>query len=497
MNRKSTEVTKDPKSVSDRANILALGVLAFFSFCHYGIVTWLSPSFEYYQPNTQRPLLLVLALFGGLFFLYLLAIRFAARANQDKQLIWMVVGSAVIFRVIVLFSTPIQEVDIYRYVWDGIVCAQVISPFRFPPAQVNAAVETEGFAFGNGDRDLRTLVKLAKKNPAIRETLKRVHFGRLPTVYPPVSQAVFAMAALTTPDDSSLTTRLRLMKVWLIGFDLATLFLVIKLLSLCRLPVGLSLIYAWCPLLMKEIANSGHLDTIAVFLTTLFVYGLVRLLKRTSEVGNLDGGREISKRGLTRSLALLGFVLATAVGAKLYPIVLMPLFFLFVFSRFGWRNLIVPGFVFSISTLIFIWPMLPSGTEVSLNSAPRSEQNVLANHKQVVGRSDPSLGIQEFLKTWEINDLIFMVIVENLKPAEQHPGNRHVWFSVFPDQMRESTIDFTESSLESIFKSQANGKPPVFQKYQLPFFVTPIGDHGVFSLPLYRNWFEAVETRRQ
>ena len=32
------------------------------------------------------------------------------------------------------------------------------------------------------------------------------------------------------------------------------------------------MIYAWCPLVIKEIANSGHLDALAYFLATLAIY---------------------------------------------------------------------------------------------------------------------------------------------------------------------------------------------------------------------------------
>jgi hypothetical protein len=36
--------------------------------------------------------------------------------------------------------------------------------------------------------------------------------------------------------------------------------------------LGWSLAYAWCPLAVKEVANTGHLDSIPVFLTVLAVH---------------------------------------------------------------------------------------------------------------------------------------------------------------------------------------------------------------------------------
>ncbi len=121
-------------------------------------------------------------------------------------------------------------------------------------------------------------MNLLDDQPVLADILERIHYGDLPTVYPPVSQLVFAAATLTTPNSVSATGRVGVMKVWLIGFDLATLLVVVSLLRLCRQPIALCLIYGWCPLLLKEVANSGHLDAIAVFLTTLAVYLGARLL---------------------------------------------------------------------------------------------------------------------------------------------------------------------------------------------------------------------------
>jgi len=48
----------------------------------------------------------------------------------------VIVVFAVAFRVLLLFSEPIQEVDAYQYLWDGQAAAAGINPFRFSPQQV-------------------------------------------------------------------------------------------------------------------------------------------------------------------------------------------------------------------------------------------------------------------------------------------------------------------------------------------------------------------------
>src|SRR5262249_37420057 len=161
-------------------------------------------------------------------------------------------------------------------------------------------------------------VALRDGPPAMRAILERIHFAELATIYPPASQAVFALANLATPADASVPLRMTLMKAWFVGFDLATLALVIGLLKFTGRPIGWSVAYGWCPLVLKEVANSGHLDAMAVFLTTLAVsLAVMSLFTRP-----VDGGAESEGSRSARWLAIAAaLVLALAVGAKIYPII--------------------------------------------------------------------------------------------------------------------------------------------------------------------------------
>ena len=87
---------------------------------------------------------------------------------------------------------------------------------------------------------------------------------------------MFAFGSIVTPPGTGVYARLVMMKSCFLLFDLGTLFVVIGLLRLVRRHVGWSLVYGWCPLVMKEIANSGHLDAVAIFLATSAVYVAVR-----------------------------------------------------------------------------------------------------------------------------------------------------------------------------------------------------------------------------
>ena len=471
-------------------NLAVLALLAAVSCGLYFAVAVLSLRFQHKTPATERPIVPVMLLLCAAFAIYLIAIRFAARARQDRSLVAVVLGSAIAFRIILLPSTPIQEIDIYRYLWDGAVLHAGVSPFRYSPQQVREASIDDPLP-----SDLERLVRLRDTEPALQTVLERIHYGQLPTVYPPVSQLAFAAAAWTTPDEATVALRIAVMKTWMIAWDLATLVLVIRLLLLVRRPIGLSLIYGWCPLLIKEVANSGHLDALAVFLTTLSAYLLVRLgttrecrVVRSRWGPSLNPGEGSDDRppgpsprlwachpraalascGVLRPGARAwtagppvvalsaAVVLALAVGAKLYPIILAPLWAVGVALRLGWRWSVATLLVFAVTTSLVLWPMVPAelvarsaqqgagqggvapeGTPAESDPSPADDTGSPSATPYL---QDPSLGLKTFLRRWEMNEFLFLLVFENLKPAPAIKTNETAWFSVLPERFREPAI---------------------------------------------------------
>ncbi|WP_417748378.1 hypothetical protein [Rosistilla oblonga] len=417
----------------------SLAVLAIVSIGLYAAIAWLSWQFDYHAAGVDRPILAVLGLFAVAFALYLIAIRIAAAGSGNLKL---VVVAAIGFRIVMLFSLPIQEVDIYRYLWDGAVSVSGVSPYQYSPQQVqDAAFST------TDDPELQRLIAVLDREPPLAEILARVHFPELPTIYPPTSQVVFAASEITTPAGASLLARLFIMKAWLIGFDIATLLVVIGLLRARGRSADLCVIYAWCPLLMKEVAGSGHLDAVAVFFTALSIYLAVRLLKRdAATVKPSDLG-----------LAGVAITLALAIGAKLYPVVLAPLMVLVVARRFGWQHLLMPGAVLAVGTLLLLWPMMPRDAEVAepiVSPVAENSGGSMPEPIEVISiappsppATDPSLGVATFLKRWEMNDFLFLILIENLKPTSELPADRVAWFSIVPDAVRESVRETAQQSM--------------------------------------------------
>lgn len=316
-------------------------------------------------------------------------------------------GVGLAMRLAVLPSLPVQEVDIYRYLWDGNVLASGVSPFRFAPSEVVGHKSDSAAAKPLADVNLQHLSDLVEHDPPLAEILRRVHYPELPTVYPPVSQAVFSLTALMTPAKSSVWRRVVLMKSVLVGFDLGMMLLLWKICLLVGKHPAWTVIYGWSPLVLKEFANSGHLDSIALFFLVAAIWTM--LLSRGASLG--------------RYAALSAVTLGLGVGAKLFPIVLLPVFTAFVLRRSGLRWAVGWFTLAAASSILALSPMI------------------------IFERSPASLtGITVFLSRWEMNDLIFMIIAENLRPEGNVPGQPSLWFVVVPDELRKAA----ESLMTSI-----------------------------------------------
>lgn len=410
-----------------------LALLGFVSWLMYLVIA-LSAQSLHEEGSGSHSLLPLLTLFGLAFGCYLAAIRVARRAPRDRRLLATIIVFGVAFRGALLLSDPIEEIDLYRYLWDGAVTRQGVSPFRHSPQQVLASSSADDLP-----DDLARLVALRDSSPELMAILQRVHFGELPTIYPPVSQAVFALAASITPANSSLWTRMTVMKAWFVGFDLATLLLVVRLLRLTDRPVGWAVAYAWCPLLIKEIANSGHLDSLAVFLTTLSLWLAVRVL--------FQPGTAASNRWAATASSL---VLALAVGAKLYPLILAPLVFWSFIRRFGGRAMIGPTVVFVAVTACLAWPMWPAQQTVATTTETLDPAQVMIPSPEVAPvpppevsaqPRDPSQSLRAFLSRWEMNDFLFLLVMENLRPTAHLPKGEVAWFSVVPESWRTAPVE--------------------------------------------------------
>ncbi len=395
----------------------------------YASVACLSFRFDFTSDCLQRPIPLVLALLAVAFGLHLWSLRQVLRSANQASLTRGILLGAILYRVILLPSLPIQEVDIYRYLWDGAVVADGGNPYRFSPQQVLSTSP------GNDSTHrLKSLVDLQARSAACAETLRRVHYGELITVYPPVSQAVFGAAAFVLPDGASLFQRVVAMKVMLTLFDLLTVWLLLGILRRVGFHAGWAILYAWSPLVLKEFANSGHLDSIAVCLTTGAVLSQLRANR-----GDTTGSRWSWS-------ALSAVLLGLGVGAKLYPVVLIPVLALWTVRNLGWRTGLVYSLIAILSGIVSLGPMLltePAVISWNQDSPPPTSNG------QPVDEVRAGSGLATFLSRWEINDLCFLVVVENLRPdPASTPPTLTPWFVFLSNELRTGTAERLSQALD-------------------------------------------------
>lgn len=432
---------------SERRKKPELIVAGFILTALFAIVSWLSGDFElvsqiHIASKTgllqQRPVIAFVATVMVAFFVYLFAVY---RLSVGKQTaaknsgvassisIPTLVGFAIAMRVVGLCSTPILEIDLYRYVWDGNAVAAGVSPYDFSPEQVLLASQelanSGQLNSGENDSNLQRLAKLSQSSPSLHSILSTIHFGFLPSPYPPVSQLVFATSALLTPDQASVQTHLFVMRVLVVLFDLATLWVLILILRLLKLPLQWSLAYAWCPLVIKEFANSGHLDSITVFFTVFAAYVLLRQRRWAVPVS--------------------ACLLAAATAGKFFPIVLTPVFFI-AWLRLPkiddgesgtknrqptrWRQGAIGTVAYVATVVALLYPMLRESSSSSSNDSVSGEN-----------RSD---GLHVFIRYFEMNDFLFMLTIENLKPNDLVTASRPPWFSIVPEKARASIVEMGE-----------------------------------------------------
>lgn len=223
--------------------------------------------------------LMIAGLVYGLLFPVIRGTLGAGASARRKAALWVLLLGLGL-RLAMLPSVPALEDDYYRYLWDGAVTAAGYNPFAYAPEEALA------------NRVPPPLQKLADDGILV---LERVNHPELKTIYPPVAQAAFALAHWIEPW-SLRAWRL----VCLIGDGASAALILLLLSALGRSPLWVAL-YWLNPLVVKELFNSAHMEAIVL----PFVLAALLLL--------------VHRRAVLASAAL-----GLAIGAKLWPVLLLP-----------------------------------------------------------------------------------------------------------------------------------------------------------------------------
>lgn len=330
------------------------------------VLVRLSPDLVYRSNLPQRPILILVGvqLLAGI--LYLLVVKRIRKTAYSTALLVWVVAVGVLLRASMFWSAPMLEIDYYRYFWDGAVFANRISPYVYVPSRVF-----------EGSRSIPpVLYELAEQARPIRS---QINHPQMTSLYPPVTQAAFALAYWIRP------WSLSAWRLVLLMLDAVMLGLMIALLRAVKRPLSWLVIYWWNPLLVKEVFNSGHMDPVML----VFIMGAVFLAIR-------------------QRYAWAAGSLALAVGAKVWPVVLLPFVLRPVFR--SPKRLVAALCVFFVIAGALLLPVY-------------------------MASGDSASGFTNYGRRWELNDALFMLVVWVAQVALTiigvHPGHGQLTARVF------------------------------------------------------------------
>jgi len=210
---------------------------------------------------------------GWSVWLYMAAVVIVMTQPVNRATFWIVIGFALAMRAMTIFAEPFLSSDIYRYVWDGVVQHAHINPYRYVPGDAKLAF-------------------LRAPHQDLFDNINRRDYAR--TIYPPVAQMIYWVVTL-------FSSTVQGMKIAMFGFECVTVGALLALLRrMGRLREEI-LLYAWCPLLVWEIGDAGHIDA------AVMAFVMLAVLSRYRE-----------------KAVWTGVFLACAVLTKFYPLVLFP-----------------------------------------------------------------------------------------------------------------------------------------------------------------------------
>jgi hypothetical protein len=213
---------------------------------------------------------------------------------------------AVAFRIPPAVAPVGADNDMVRYMYDGRLQRLGYNPFLVVPADPEFA---------------STHTEITRKMPSIRAR----------TPYPAAAQ-LFFRAVVTIRETP------RAMKLALVVCDLLTIWVLVTWLRQTRRSPWLALAYAWNPLVILEVAHSGHIDALGALWIAVAAWMLTT-------------GRT------TR--AAIAFVIAIA--SKLLPIVLVPLF---------WKRIRIRDAVAGAAVLFLLYVPFRSAGTLPLGAVP-------------------------------------------------------------------------------------------------------------------------------
>ncbi len=268
----------------------------------------------YYTPREEANT--VVLFFVSLFVLY--AYLYGLFRHTKK--IGLGIATAIGFRALLLFALPELSDDYFRFVWDGTITNMGLNPYQLVP---NEFIESTD-------------------NEMLKSLFPQLNSQTFHTVYPPINQFVFAVAAFFFP--ASLFGQVVVMKLFLLLTEGLTIYLLLSLLRYFKKPAYLVFLYAFNPIVVVELVGNLHFEGVMLCSVLLTIW----LVKNHGSFSS-------------------GLALSIGVCTKFWPAVFVPFFW----RKLGWRSGLKFTFAVGFISLLFFSPFLYPETFTDLFSSIR------------------------------------------------------------------------------------------------------------------------------
>ena len=172
--------------------------------------------------------------------------------KKEKDNFPLLVGIAILFRLIFLFAIPNLSQDFYRFIWDGRMILEGLNPYLYTPesfiqTQEFPIAQTEALYAGMGQ-------------------LNGSHF----TNYPPVNQLCFMIAGLFS--GHSILGSAIVLRLLIIAADFGTLVFGKRLLKKLDIPAKNIFWYILNPFIIIELTGNLHFEGVMIFFLIWSLY---------------------------------------------------------------------------------------------------------------------------------------------------------------------------------------------------------------------------------
>ncbi len=213
----------------------------------------------------------------------------------------IIIGAAILARLLAVWYFPNLSDDIYRFIWDGRLWHLGIHPFSILPSEVVGTHDT--------------------LSQQLYDDLNSPSYY---TIYPPIPQFIFWFSTFF----SSIGVSAHFMQIIHACFDIGTLYFGYKLLKSMGLKQQNLYLYALHPLIIIELITNLHHEGVVIFFLVSMLYALKK-----------------------EKTWFAGLALAGAIASKILPALFFPLIFFYLKGKKRWMFLLSVGLT---SLLLFV-----------------------------------------------------------------------------------------------------------------------------------------------